>query len=174
MSDTFERYANKPEVAPILGIIARKQVRSRKKLQKLAYFLQEGEGVPLGLEFRMYHYGPYSERLDSRLLQLEALGLVDVSRDETDVPTYDISAEVSETDEEATRPIDVERVVRTFGGKSPIDLELLSTVHFLSTHHPPEDDDQLFSRLQAWKGPKFRRKQMESAVDELRELGYLA
>jgi hypothetical protein len=173
MNEAIERQAKKPEIAPLLGILSAQQVRSRKSLQKLVYFLQEGEEMPLGLEFRMYHYGPYAAQLDSRLTLLEALGIVDVSRDDNDVPTYDLSAEAGDAFSHLEGQAAIDQVVKTFGNKNPIELELLSTVHFLATHNPPADDEQLFSRLQAWKGPKFRHRQMESALQELRDLGYL-
>jgi uncharacterized protein YwgA len=37
----------------------------KTQLQKLGYFLQEAFSVPTKYSFRMHHYGPYAEALET-------------------------------------------------------------------------------------------------------------
>jgi uncharacterized protein YwgA len=176
MSDLIRGYRMKPQAAAVLRLLATGPIRSRKSLQKLVYFLQEGDRTPLGLDYRMYYYGPYSAKLDSSLQVLEALGLVTVSRDVNAVPTYSTSASVAEQVESSPELAGkVKRVVANLGERSPNDLELLSTVHYLAAKQQTGiDRDRLFEQVRAWKGAKFGVNEVTAALNDLRELGYLA
>ena len=46
----------------------------KTKLQKLGYFLQEAYGVSTKFPFRMHHYGPYSEALETDIPRLTLCG----------------------------------------------------------------------------------------------------
>ena len=48
----------------------------KTRLQKLGYFLQESFQVPTKYAFRMHHYGPYSEALDTDMARLQLTGYV--------------------------------------------------------------------------------------------------
>ena len=71
----------------LLGLLSQaERIRGKTKFQKLAYFLQEGERVPLGLNFRMHHYGPYSPDLETYLQRLKMRDLVEVDHTTIDGP----------------------------------------------------------------------------------------
>jgi uncharacterized protein YwgA len=173
----MSEYALSQDSKVILRLLGRVSVRSRKSLQKLIYLLQKAERVPLGLDYRMYHYGPYCRELDHKIRMLELLGLVEVDRDINDIPNYRL-AESIVSSLEADPEIDpkLERIVRKFGNRTPNDLELLTSVYYLASAHEgvAVDEDRLFQDVVAWKGHKFARQQLQSALNELRELGYLA
>lgn len=46
----------------------------RTPLQTIGYFLQEAQGVPTKYTFRMHHYGPYTEALNTDIARLELTG----------------------------------------------------------------------------------------------------
>ena len=48
-------------------------------LQKCVFFLQNMRSVPIGYEFQLYKYGPFSFDLRDDLLQLQAESMVDLS-----------------------------------------------------------------------------------------------
>jgi hypothetical protein len=49
-------------------------------IQKTAYFLQELLGVPLGLRFSLYKFGPYSFELRDLLAQMRGLGQLELEQ----------------------------------------------------------------------------------------------
>ncbi|AWR99064.1 hypothetical protein [Metallosphaera hakonensis] len=52
------------------------------KLQKIFFLLEKEGGVDLGLEFKPWFFGPYSERLQDYLDKLIEIGDVDVKEEE--------------------------------------------------------------------------------------------
>jgi uncharacterized protein YwgA len=144
-------------------------VRGKKALQKLAYLLQEGEGAPLGLNFRMFQYGPYSTDLENMVHELEVRGSLEVQAGDT----FLISAKGSKD-----RPShEIENVVTKFGKFPAWKLELLASLLFLerikpfSAHGGGVDD--LRSRLAAWKGTKFKPSEVDEAIEKLRSENYI-
>ena len=174
---SVSKYPLAPDSEVVLRLLSLLKVRSRKSLQKLIYLLQKAEKVPLSLDYRMYYYGPYSRELDHKIRMLELLELVEVDRDVNGIPTYHLIESVgSSLEADAELDSKLDRVVRRFGNMTPNDLELLTSVHYLATAHEgaSKDVDRLFQEILAWKGPKFTHRQLESALEKLRELGYLA
>lgn len=110
----------------------------RTALMKLAYFLQDLKGVPLGYDFRLYTYGPYDAQVLEDLKVAEHLGLL-VSE------TFEFSngigyrirpsarvAEDAEYDVPAAHRGILDAAVEEFGSKSAIDLEMASTILFVA------------------------------------------
>ena len=50
-------------------------------LQKLCYFLQTIFDVPTKYSFRMHHYGPYAEALETDMAKLRITGYIDIKPD---------------------------------------------------------------------------------------------
>ena len=66
-------------------------LESRKRVQKTAFLLQAA-GCPLGLDFRLHYYGPYSADLAEMLDQTTAAGILGETTRQTPVGTqYDYS-----------------------------------------------------------------------------------
>lgn len=55
------------------------KLRTRKRLQKIAYLLQAA-GCPLGDEFGLHHFGPYSKDVAERTDEMTKLGLLEEER----------------------------------------------------------------------------------------------
>lgn len=166
-----------PGTDAILRLLSRRPVRGKKMLQKLIYFLQEGEGEALRFDYRMYYYGPYSAELDARIRTLSAVGLVSAPPDSEGVATFSPTGESSDV-LEADRALDqkIDRLLSNVGDILPNDIELLATVHFLakeSTTRAPFDEEKIVRQVRAWKGGKFSRPEILSAIGRLRSWGYL-
>jgi O-acetyl-ADP-ribose deacetylase (regulator of RNase III) len=146
------------------------------EVHKLMYFLQEA-GEPLKLKFNKAHYGPYAENLRHVLRAIEghyvsgymndgdkpdsALQLVPGARELAD-----------ETLKNQPGTIDnCERVARLIDGfESPIGMELLATVHWVSINEvKPLDKGGVVHAVHAWSTRKrtFSEAQIAAAFDRL-------
>ena len=50
----------------------------KTRLQKLCYFLQSAFDVPTKYPFKMYHYGPYAEALETDMARLRLTGYIEI------------------------------------------------------------------------------------------------
>ena len=64
------------ELGTLLTLLGHAESTMPRQLNELAYMAQE-LGVPMGLQFRMHHHGPYSERLDRDISWLERRGFIE-------------------------------------------------------------------------------------------------
>jgi O-acetyl-ADP-ribose deacetylase (regulator of RNase III) len=156
------------------------------EIQKLAYFLQV-LGRPLRLSFARGHYGPYAERLNRVLDEMEGHYLVGYGDRSARVEelrpinlTPGTSAILSEwSDAHTTGPDDTLGLLSGLvdGFETPYSLELLATVHFAAGQEPRTTDiDQLIERVRAWSGRKarlFTPEHIRSAHHRLRSTGLL-
>ena len=155
----------------------RGEIAGRKVLQKLCYFVQEAEGTPLGLGFRMLHYGPYSDQLDETLWDLAATGNVTLeeSPDSTLIVRPGALQELTEAPKEMSEAVD--RVLTGLGQDGGLTLELLATCHFLARltgyDGTPTARDEVVRRVEAWKGSKFQPYFIVQQLSKLERLGYL-
>lgn len=161
----------------ILRLLNRGPVRGKKKLQKLLYFVQEAEGEPLGFDYKMHYYGPYSPTLDSRVQALSHAGLVQSSLSEDGVSLFSLG-ELAKSVPEKPEPFGdkLARVVSRFGDLSPYNIELLGTIHFLARGWQAIGENEmktLESHIRAWKGSKYTRAQIIEGVRRLKEWGYV-
>ena len=171
MASSSTDFQLKPQSEALLRVLARGPIRGRKRLQKLAYFLQEAEHQPLGFDFRMYYYGPYSPNLDARLQLLESLDLIRVD-DEDGVAEYSIN-DASNLSGQPTMKKKIARVLENFEEFSASQIELYATVHFLARRNADKNHQRLISQLRAWKGSKFSSRQATAALAGLTSMGYL-
>ncbi len=147
----------------------------KTQLQKLCYFLQEAMGIPTKYSFRMHHYGPYSEALDTDMARLKLTGYINI---EPDLEGFGFHI-TSKDDplEEWSRLISsylqlVDGVVRTFGKRPPHDLELAATIHFVNQLLPDVSTEEVLDRVKALK-PRFNDSYVKTRHTELKQLGLL-
>ena len=141
----------------------------KTKVQKIIYFLQEGLGVPLQYSFRMHHYGPFSQDIDSGISTLQSAGYIEVSHDIqgygyhiTPVSGRQLpwDSELDNYREEMTEAISSLSVL----GAS--DLELLATVHFVHNLLKEPSKEKVLDNVARLK-PKFSRDTIQAAYDQL-------
>jgi hypothetical protein len=150
------------------------------ELHKLMYFMQAA-GEPLRLRFVKGPYGPYAENLRHVLTAVEG-HLVSGYADGGDTPDKQLEL-VPGALEEAQAFLEkasdthqrFERVSDLVAGfESPFGLELLSTVHWMTTRKHAKSLDEIESRIHAWAPGKrrFTKRQMAVTLDVLARQGW--
>ncbi len=159
------------------------------EIQKLMYLLQSA-GQPLRLQYAKAMYGPYAENLNHVLQQLEGhylrgygdrteqilkLRPLEIMPDAPRDASQWLDQHPDETRERIDAVIDLIE-----GFASPYGLELLATVHWVSTQEDQRaasDPDLAVELVQQWsqrKGRLFTRGHVCKAWDRLRHEGWLA
>ena len=151
------------------------------EVHKLMYFMQVA-GEPLRLNFQKASYGPYAENLRHVLKQVEG-HLISGYADGGDAPGKQIKL-VPGAVEDADRflkkhpetRLRFERVTKLVKGfESSFGLELLATVHWVTTEHPAATEDEVISHTYLWDDRKLRfsERQIRLALGVLRDKGLL-
>jgi hypothetical protein len=145
------------------------------------YFLQEA-GQPLDLRYKKAWYGPYAENLRHVLLDVEG-HLITGYTGEGDAPdtvlelvpgaTEEAEEFLSSSDETQQRFDRVARLVE--GYETPYGLELLATVHWITTREGVQDRAQIADAVWAWGHRKrqFTRPQIDLALEDLQAQDWL-
>ncbi len=150
------------------------------ELHKLMYFLQEA-GEPLRLKYKEAHYGPYAENLRHVLVAIEG-HMVAGYADGGDAPDKQLELVPNALrdalrfleDKEDTR-FHLSRVSDLVDGfESPFGLELLSTVHWVTTRKRPDSHEKLVNEVHGWNERKrqFTPRQIQLASDVLSRKGW--
>jgi O-acetyl-ADP-ribose deacetylase (regulator of RNase III) len=155
---------------------------SKLEVQKLVYFLEEA-GQPLKLAFEKNKYGPYSDKLRHVLKAMDGhyiQGVGDHSGEAeiTVLPEAIEEAErfLAEQDDGARQKVD--RIARLIEGfETPYGMELLATVHWVSTRAPnARSAAEAVQAVQAWSDRKrvtFKETHIQMAWHRLWEGGWL-
>ena len=130
----------------------------KTKLQKLMYFLQETQDVPIGYPFKMHHYGPYAEALETDTARLRLAGFIAVDPDPNGYGFH-----ITPTDEAPDENWDqfvlphkyaVDKTIKDFGSWQTHQLELAATIHFVERLTPNSSPVDVLNKVRALK-PKF-------------------
>jgi uncharacterized protein YwgA len=148
----------------------------KTQLQKLGYFLQEAFSVPTKYSFRMHHYGPYAEALETDIARLRLTGYVDIQPDPQGYGFHITS--IDNPPEEWSRSIQpyvqsINDVIKTFGSRKTPELELAATIHFTKNLLSDASTDEVLSKVKALK-PKFDGGYISKLHAELEEFGLLS
>ena len=156
---------------------------SRIEVQKLAYFLQEA-GEDLKLTFVKHQYGPYSEELRHALNRMDGhfiRGLGDGVVEAEIAPAEDALKEADKFLAEsghATLAQHVERVARLIDGfQSPYGMELLATVHWVTTREKATSLDETLKAVSSWNHRKAKLMQpphVRAAWERLAGQGWIS
>lgn len=151
------------------------------EVHKLMYFMQVA-GEPLRLKFTKGLYGPYAENLRHVLNAIEG-HLVSGYADGGDVPDKqlklipgaleDADAFLQDKPETQSHFEKVSDLLEGF--ESPFGLELLSTVHWVTSEEQNQSVDDVVENVYAWNDRKkrFTRRQIELSVDILSRKGWI-
>jgi uncharacterized protein YwgA len=148
---------------------------NREKLQKLVFLLSELEPVDTGYRFRFFTYGPFSSALAGDVDYLSHIGVFEPQDNERSSiclgrkaqKVRDLLGERLKDQEQA-----IEKVVDAFGDLSTKQLEVLSTLVYVKSHTPPNDNQSLVSKTKQLK-PSLPDNVIEECIDSLSRIGYL-
>jgi uncharacterized protein len=168
---------NDLKVAAIVSLVENAQTRrlGKTQLQKLVYFLQAA-GVPLGYEYEIYHYGPYSFELSYDMDSLDSLGVLKVDSDPSGFG-FDISlgkfSERFKLDSKYKKKLD--RVILELGSDNPARLEVKATIHFVKSVLGQCDEDsqsKIVKKVKALK-PRFTEEFIKQCYSDLRRASWV-
>jgi O-acetyl-ADP-ribose deacetylase (regulator of RNase III) len=151
------------------------------EVHKLMYFLQAA-GEPLKLRYAKAWYGPYAENLRHVLLEVEG-HLIRGYSGEGDAPDTVLelvpgaAREAGDFLSLSTESLGrFDRVARLVEGyETPFGLELLSTVHWVTTKDGVRDRAQVADAIWEWSHRKrqFTPGQIDLALEHLQSLGWV-
>lgn len=152
------------------------------EVQKLMYFMQEA-GQPLRLNYVKHHYGPYATNLAHVLHRIEGY-FVAGYQDGGDQPDKELTIVPGATEEaekalahEQQAHANFNRVADLVDGfETPYGLELLATVHWVTTREGARTHQEAAERVRNWNERKkaFTSRQVAIAFDTLKSKGWLA
>jgi O-acetyl-ADP-ribose deacetylase (regulator of RNase III) len=152
------------------------------EVHKLLYFAQEA-GQPLRLRYAKGPYGPYAENLRQVLAHVEGhfvTGYAD-GGDAPDKPLAPLPGAVEAAESFLAANAEAQqrfaRVAELVDGfETPFGMELLATVHWVSTREGAEDPDAAVLAVHGWNARKrqFSPRQIRLAWDVLDRKGWLA
>jgi uncharacterized protein YwgA len=149
-----------------------------KKMAQKIFYLIERSGVELNLEYKIHFYGPYSSNLDYALHSLQAQALIEIN---TSAYTHTICPiNTSETidgdgfSEDDLRRVDF--VINTFGHRTPLELEVLTTTDFVANklkNQGVANDTNILQGVKKIKGTKFSDDEITQSIKALKKYRYI-
>lgn len=151
----------------------------RTAMQKLTYFTKV-LGVPVPCSFGIYTYGPYSDQVTFTVASLLA---DEVIKDRSRAPEYsdykpgpnskELLSEFSSYIDPYEEKINL--IVNALGKLRPIQLELVSTLHFIASRQKQIYKDfsqrSILDEFKAIKGDKFRDRDVKACYKSLANAG---
>jgi uncharacterized protein YwgA len=163
---------SKYNIINILCSLKEMKIRpGKKQFQKLVYLIENVACVDLGFTYNIHYYGPYSTELDDTLTKLGGDGLFhydysglshlinidDLGKDD-DFVEYDLQNDEIEA---------IGKVLEKFGHKSPSELELITTTHFVKSNLTSKDEESVLRGVKKIKGNKYSDAQIKGAMELL-------
>lgn len=144
-------------------------------VQKAAFLLQVGAGVPLGYDFTLYKHGPFAFDLRDDLLALRADGVLDIEpQPEPYGPSIVTTSRTPLLEQHFPKTLaryggSIRGVAELIGKKGVVSLERLATAYLLINEHPEFDDEQVADALRMVK-PHIQPGDAIAAVAKVRTL----
>ena len=174
-SDSSLALEQETRLALVYNLIDRLEDSGKTRIQKTVYFLQEAFGVPLNYSYRMHHYGPYSEEVETDITRLKMTGYLFVK---PDLQGYGFHVGVLDSPEDEwqdmTSPYkqQIDMVLGLVQGKQISDLELMATLHFVDHLTREPSQSELIETVHGLK-PKFSREYIMGFQNQLTAAGLL-
>ena len=131
--------------------------------------------VPTDYRFRMYHYGPYADSLETDMVRLKLTGYFNILADPQGygfriTSIDDPMAGWGDLVEPYSKAID--DLIETFDGWQASRLELAATIHFVKRLLPTLSNDEVIAKVKSLK-PKFQNEFIADLRTELESQGLL-
>ena len=129
----------------------------------------------MGYSFRMYHYGPYGDALETDVSRLKLTGYIGIEPDSQGYG-FHINSKDESLDEwrALAEPYEekIDSVIKTFGSRPAYELELAATIHFVRKLLPDAPTDEVIDKVKSLK-PRFDEGYILGRHSELECLGLL-
>ncbi len=162
-------------LAAIQCIVEQSKDIGKTKVQKIIYFLQEGLQVPLDYSFKMHHYGPFSDEIDSGISALQSAGYIEVTHDSQGYGYHITPASEKQLpwdSELATYKEEMTKAIHALSVLDASNLELYATVHFVHNLLDEPIKESVVDDVYKLK-PKFHRQTIRLAYDQLVKSGLI-
>ena len=162
-------------LAAIQCIVEQSRDIGKTKIQKIVYFLQEGSGVPLGYSFRMHHYGPFSDEIDSEISALQSAGYIEVNHDSQGYGYHITPATADQLpwdSELAKYREEMTQAISALGSLDASDLELYATIHFVQHLLKAPTREKVVENVSRLK-PRFSPLMIGAAYNRLVKSGLM-
>lgn len=139
----------------------------KKTLQKIVYLIEQ-KGIDLGYTYTLHFYGPYSSSLDAATVFLSADGIINFEFSQyshlmsVDEDKFDIQP--SKNDDLDLSKLD--SVIEHLKGKTPSELELLSTAIYAYNRLQTKTQNNVISGVQKIKGSKYSQEDIRESLHE--------
>ena len=141
-------------------------------MQKLVYFLQWIFHVPLGYNYKMHYYGPYSDELNDDLIAMQMSSNLKIEADPSGYGYHIIpGTEAVTTGDEVLGQYseNIDKCLSEFAELSPNELEILSTLHFVKYVAGVPDEDKIIEKTSMLK-PVFSKSTIKQAYKNLESI----
>jgi len=146
------------------------------EVQKLGYFLQEA-GEALRLNYVKHHFGPYAENLNYVLQRIEGHFIRGYGDRSKNAQIHLMPDAVAQADvflandmDASQRLAQVEALIEGF--ETPYSMELLASVHWVSTREGVESGQEAVAKVQGWNSRKaklMQTKHIQKAFEHLKD-----
>lgn len=138
----------------------------KKILQKIVYLIEQ-KGVKLGFEYELHFYGPYSSLLDEQIIFLSAEGIIEVEHSGLShlLSVHDSFQAIPE-DISSNQMQKIEEVINHFKGKTPYELELLTTAIYAYNHLQGKSRNDVINGVKRIKGDKYSTDKINTTLEE--------
>jgi uncharacterized protein YwgA len=142
------------------------------QIQKLVYFLQWIFKVPLGYDYKMHYYGPYSDELNDDLIGMQLRKNVKVETDSSGygyhiMPGAESMTAIDNILEKYSQQMN--KCLEAFGGFEPSQLEVLGTLHFVKYIAGVSDESKVIEKTAMLK-PIFTKLFIEETYRKLENI----
>ncbi len=140
-------------------------------IQKSTFFLEEMFNVPLGLDFIIYKYGPYSFDLNDDLTALRAYSYIYIIPQNPYGVTYCLKDEENKLKKFYEKSIEeysnqISAAAEFFGNRTVVELEKLATAFFIIKKEKLTGINEIAKRLHEIK-PHVKIQDAEAAAEDI-------
>jgi len=138
----------------------------KKALQKMIYLIQ-ADNVDMGYEYGIHFYGPYCAAIDTVTTYLGADDVISFdysgySHKMHVNDNYNVKSELPSTGEKK-----IKEVIQKFKDKTALELELLTTTHYVYKHIKDKSESHIIEGVKKIKGSKFSEIEIKASIKEL-------
>jgi uncharacterized protein YwgA len=143
-------------------------------MQKSTYLLQDLLEVPMGFDFILYMYGPFSFDLRSELTALRADGLLDLEAKPPYGPQFSPTKQSDLLREHFPKTMGTYKnrmdfVAKTFGNKKVGELERLATAVYLIKESNISSEEKQAKLMRIWK-PHISENEARQALEQAKQI----